>query len=1068
MKTRGFFKRCMAFILAGAVALPAGSFFPAKAAAKEKRTFAAGKSVSRNKDSVKKLVEEIPAAFTKLAVGQAFEEKKVVPAPDASVQTPEYKALEANEGVMGLLVTGDTGAISSTRLELGTFDFGTYKAGRLIYQVMIQRKTKGTIYFYKDNETESFVSVSVKRQKKKNIWADTTAMCVDVSKFGLTGEHRISVRVVYSEAVDEKGDANQAVEKRLLASTGNTASVFLESVLFSESSTPVMDFSIDEELGTIAEMNADSNHDTECYGDVTLQVPEGYVSEYSDKTFETQTCSLDYIRGRGNSTWMTSKKPYKLKFDKKQDFFGMGANKHWVLLANYYDYTLLRNKYTYWLGEQMGMEYTPKSVPVEVVMNGEYLGSYFLCEQVRVGKTRVDIDDLEEARHATDEETISGGYLLSMEESENLQSVATEHYNFNLENPEFNEENTDEAVEAQRGYIEQYLQKLENAVYGKDFKDEDGKSYTDYLDVLSTIDYYLFQEFSSNGDGYLSGSTYLYKKRNGLVYWGPLWDFDFVAWAAYQTNAGDYEDIIHVNRAPWIKQLLSDPQFKEKMVSEYHRLAAILRDSIKEGGQLDKYAEQIYFSQYANYQVKSSYLADGMNYWDPQDQENTFGNDEFILTYDNEIARLKEWITNRLGFMDENIENLEGAVSEGNVPIRFMVDDELYAEMMVTRDGDGDAYIRYEDMPADPVKAGYVFLGWYMTNEDGEEVRLTPDKFIHLDSEEGDTFYAKWQEGTIEDIIQGIRFKNDTYYYMYYQEDEDYMGYSLSSLITTFPFHLPIDSFTWSVDDPSVAEITEDGTIMPKGYGEVTVTASAYGKTASCKIEFVDGYDAPGDFQVDAKLTMEKGAYGQIKVNFLPTNRVYTYYDRMTYFAAADESILDITEDGFVYAKKAGTTPVVVYNGELNKVHICEVIVTGGVAPAEEPLKKGTTFKVAGVSYKVNGNQTVTCAKGKSNVKKATVPDTITYQNVVYKVTEIGAKAFANNKKLTGMTIGKNVTAIGKRAFAGCKRLKKIKVKTKKLKSVGKYARKGVPKKCRMSYPKGKKKAYKNLFRRAG
>lgn len=64
------------------------------------------------------------------------------------------------------------------------------------------------------------------------------------------------------------------------------------------------------------------------------------------------------------------------------------------------------------------MPFTPKSEPVDVVMNGEYYGSYFLCEHVRVGKTRVNIDDLEaneDAMHETQEPFITGGYLLSLE-----------------------------------------------------------------------------------------------------------------------------------------------------------------------------------------------------------------------------------------------------------------------------------------------------------------------------------------------------------------------------------------------------------------------------------------------------------------------------------------------------------------------------------------------------------------------------------------------------------------------------------------------------------------------------
>ena len=61
------------------------------------------------------------------------------------------------------------------------------------------------------------------------------------------------------------------------------------------------------------------------------------------------------------------------------------------------------------------------------------------------------------------------------------------------------------------------------------------KDWRDYMDEQSYIDYYLIQEISKNGDAY-GGSTYLYKERNGLLYWGPVWDFDFVAWGAPETD----------------------------------------------------------------------------------------------------------------------------------------------------------------------------------------------------------------------------------------------------------------------------------------------------------------------------------------------------------------------------------------------------------------------------------------------------------------------------------------------------------------------------------------------------
>lgn len=64
--------------------------------------------------------------------------------------------------------------------------------------------------------------------------------------------------------------------------------------------------------------------------------------------------------------------------------------------------------------------------------------------------------------------------------------------------------------------------------------------------------------------------------------------------------------------------------------------------------------------------------------------------------------------------------------------------------------------------------------------------------------------------------------------------------------------------------------------------------------------------------------------------------------------------------------------------------------------------------------------------------------------------------------------ISANVTTIGKKAFAGCKKLKKITIKSKKLRSVGKKAFKGISKNAVIKVPKAKKKAYTKLLKNKG
>ena len=141
----------------------------------------------------------------------------------------------------------------------------------------------------------------------------------------------------------------------------------------------------------------------------------------------------------------------------------------------------------------------------------------------------------------------------------------------------------------------------------------------------------------------------------------------------------------------------------------------------------------------------------------------------------------------------------------------------------------------------------------------------------------------------------------------------------------------------------------------------------------------------------------------------------------------------------------------------------------------KKPAAKGTTLKDSkGATYKVTGakvkNPTVTYVKPKKNVKKVSIPATITVKGVKYKVTAVSKDAFKNNKKVTQVTIDKNVNNIGKNAFYGCKNLKKVIIKTTKLtkKTVGKNAFKGIHKKATIKVPKKKLNAYKKLLKNSG
>ncbi len=132
--------------------------------------------------------------------------------------------------------------------------------------------------------------------------------------------------------------------------------------------------------------------------------------------------------------------------------------------------------------------------------------------------------------------------------------------------------------------------------------------------------------------------------------------------------------------------------------------------------------------------------------------------------------------------------------------------------------------------------------------------------------------------------------------------------------------------------------------------------------------------------------------------------------------------------------------------------------------PISEP-NSNNTYKVTKSAVQ---NGTVEFAKVNKSTSNITIPNTVTVDGVVYKVTSVSKNAFKNNKKIKKVTIGKNITKINANAFYGCKNLKTITIKSTNLKSVGKNALKGINPKAKIKVPKSKLKSYKKMFSKKG
>ena len=466
-----------------------------------------------------------------------------------------------------------------------------------------------------------------------------------------------------------------------------------------ESGIPSVYIRLDEEEG-LSKINGSEDHTYEISGSFDLIVPEGYEDLQSVKDLK-----LEYMRGRGNSTWLADKKPYKIKFEKKQDLLNSGFNKHYVLLANAYDRSFIKNRLTSYIAEKMGMEYVCDGVNVDLYVDEEYLGNYLLCEQVRIGEGRIELDELKDADTAPE---IYGGYLLSFspwaeDEEENI-FVTSRGVSFYNDTPGFVGEDKDAGTTRQKEYIRDYIQRCEDAIF-----EQSDVYYGDLLDMISTADYWLIQEFSENSDGFKTPSTYCYTKRfetdgsEGKLYLGPLWDFDR-AFGDTGFGDGDTAYFNHV-RHDWINELRDKEEFCDLLKERWKLLDQVLADVCKDGGILDRWKKENEASFIKDQERWKDFYA--MNEGEELSSQNAIFED------------LKDWIGKRRKWINEDLEEIGKILAK--ITIVYPDGEEKRVKM---------AYgsFLYEEI-GKYVPEGSVLEGCY----DDKEQRIIENASIHQD-----------------------------------------------------------------------------------------------------------------------------------------------------------------------------------------------------------------------------------------------------------------------------------------------------------------------------------------------
>ena len=356
------------------------------------------------------------------------------------------------------------------------------------------------------------------------------------------------------------------------------------------------------------------------------------VVNFVAEGYEPITDAPITIKGRGNSTWGLPKKPYQIKFEEKTDMLGMGEAKKWILLANYWDKTLMRNYIAYNLAMRMGLDYTTECQFVDVVINGVYQGNYLLTEKVELGKERINEDEE------------NGGVLFELEvQVRHLEDgcatcvVTNDGVHAMVKEPEVD---TAEQQAALNADCLDYLNGIEDKL------DQGYDVYSQYIDVPSFIDWYIVNELVKNFDAAFWTSTYCYRSEDGILHMGPVWDFDVcfgnqdVTYPDSVDN-GLYPYNYRADKGAWYRTLFQDETFVSMLLERWNQLVndGYFTDMLDE---IDQTAAYLAESQARDLQV----WPDAMQVTDVRGKGTPY------FTYAEEVDYLKSYIEQRVAWLN--------------------------------------------------------------------------------------------------------------------------------------------------------------------------------------------------------------------------------------------------------------------------------------------------------------------------------------------------------------------------------------------------------------------------------
>lgn len=394
--------------------------------------------------------------------------------------------------------------------------------------------------------------------------------------------------------------------------------------------------------------------------------PTNAYNKVTDTTYDYDGHIGIELRG-SSSILFYSKKSYGIETrdslgeNNNVELLGMPRENDWILYGAFGDKTMIRNVLTYKLSRDLG-HYAPRTKYVDLLRNGSYRGTYVLMEKIKRDNDRVDIAGLRADELAGD--SLTGGYIIKIDKKEGgydgwLSEFGTAE-NENRKNfYQYVYPKWDEIQEEQKVYIQNFVHEFELSLRADNF-DDPVEGYRKFINVESFIDYLIINELSKNMDGYRL-STYMYKDRDdndGKLYMGPVWDYN-LAYANYgycdgfNTAGWSFDFAKNEGNCSsdnyqlpfWWNRLMQDEGFTQQLQSRWNELRSNTLSLVSINGDIDSLTAYISESKDRNYDTWRGMFSNGV--W-----PNGY---PLADSYDGEISYMKDWISNRLDWLDANM-----------------------------------------------------------------------------------------------------------------------------------------------------------------------------------------------------------------------------------------------------------------------------------------------------------------------------------------------------------------------------------------------------------------------------